>query len=105
MDKDSKQLPVVQSDPEEDTPSCSPTIYVSNEEAALLAAMREQRDRSILLKRQLKSADTEQRVSLESEIEKLRTKWKELSVEREKAFIRKMIMLGHLPPDDEVQLF
>jgi hypothetical protein len=99
VDKDTKQLPVVQTDLEEDAPSCSPTIYVSNEEVKLLAAMREQRDLSIELKKQLKSADSEQRASLESEIEGLRTKWKELAAKREKAFVRKMIMLGHLPPD------
>jgi len=41
MANDDRDLPVVQTDlDEEAAPSCSPTIYVSNEEAALLAAMR-----------------------------------------------------------------
>lgn len=103
MDKDEQQLPVIQDDLEEDAPSCSPTIYVSNEEAALLAAMRELRERSLELKKQLKNTDTERRSSLESEIEELRAQWKELAALRERAFIRKMIMLGHLPPNHPVE--
>lgn len=99
MEKDRLRLPVIQDEFEEDAPSCSPTIYVSNEEAALLAGMRELRDRSIDLKRQLKSAESDERSSLETEIGELRTRWKDLAARREKAFIRKMIMLGHLPPD------
>jgi hypothetical protein len=97
------RLPVIQDELVEEVPSCSPTIYVSNEEAALLAGMRELRERSIELKAQIKSANTEQRSSLESEIEELRTKWKGLAAQREKAFIRKMIMLGHLPPNHPVE--
>jgi hypothetical protein len=99
VDKDEQRLPVIQDDLDGEVPSCSPTIYVSNEEVALLAGMRELRERSIELKMQMKSADTGRRSSLESEIEELRTQWKELAAQREKAFVRKMIMLGHLPPN------
>jgi hypothetical protein len=49
------------------------------------------------LKNDLQGAEAEQRSHLESEINALRTKWKGLAAQREKAFIRKMIMLGHLP--------
>lgn len=99
MDKDEQRLPVIQDDLDGEVPSCSPTIYVSNEEVALLAGMRELRERSIELKMQMKGSDAERRSSLKSEVQELRTKWKELAAQREKAFIRKMIMLGHLPPN------
>ena len=104
MDKDELWLPVIQDEKDGDVPSCSPTIYVSNEEAALLAGMRELRERSIELKRQLKNADPEQRLLLETEIGSLRAQWKDLAAQREKAFIRKMIMLGHLPPEADPDL-
>ena len=94
-----KDLPVVQSDLERDAPSCSPKIYVSNEEAALLTEMRRLRERSKELKKEMRGADSERRSSLESEIEKMRAQWKVLSDQRERAFIRKMVMLGHLPPE------
>jgi hypothetical protein len=97
------QLPVIQDELEEDAPSCSPSIYVSNEEAALLSSMRQLRERSIELKQQLKRADTERRPPLESEIDDLRSQWKDLAARREKAFVRKMIMLGHLPPDHPIE--
>jgi len=95
---ENKHLPVVQSDFDEAEPSCSPKIYVSNEEATLLAAMRKLRDRSLELKKEMWDAETERRSRLESEIEEMRAKWKDLASQRERAFVRKMIMLGHLPP-------
>ena len=93
-----KHLPVVQSDLDEGEPSCSPKIYVSNEEATLLAEMRRLREQSLELKKEMRGADPQQRSNLESEIDEMRTKWKDLANQREKAFVRKMIMLGHLPP-------
>ena len=96
---DSKHLPVVQTDVTKDEPSCSPKIYVSNEEAALLADMRHLREQSVKLKKVLRDAEPEQRSHLESKINEMRTTWKDLAAQREKAFIRKMIMLGHLPPE------
>jgi chromosome segregation ATPase len=95
---DKKTLPVVQTDLDEDEPSCSPKIYVSNEEAALLSEMRRLREHSIELKKELRGADSDRRSQLESKIGEMRTKWKDLADQRERAFIRKMIMLGHLPP-------
>jgi chromosome segregation ATPase len=99
MTNGEKHLPVIQSDIEEAESSCSPKIYVSNEEAAILAAMRDLRDRSKKIKREMRSAEPESRSRLESEIEEMRAQWKDLATRREKAFVRKMIMLGHLPPD------
>jgi predicted nucleic acid-binding Zn-ribbon protein len=95
---DDKHLPVVQTDLDEDAPSCSPKIYVSNEEAALLAEMRRLREQSLELKKEMQGADPHQRSHLESEIDEMRAKWKDLSAQRERAFVHKMIMLGHLPP-------
>lgn len=99
MTEGEKRLPVVQADLGEDEPSCSPKIYVSNEEAALLAEMRALRDRSIRMRDELRTADHNRRERLEAEIQALRAKWHDLATRREQAFIRKMIMLGHLPPD------
>jgi len=102
MANDDRDLPVVQTDlDEEAAPSCSPTIYVSNEEAALLAAMRNLRNRSVELKKELRDTDPQQRSRLESEIDEMRAEWKDLAAQRERAFVRKMIMLGHLPPEAE----
>jgi hypothetical protein len=93
-----KHLPVVQGELGEGEPSCSPKIYVSNEEAALLAEMRHLREQSVELKKVMRNVDPERRSRLESEIDEMREKWKSFAAQREKAFIRKMIMLGHLPP-------
>jgi hypothetical protein len=94
-----KDLPVVQTNLDEGEPSCSPKIYVSNEEAALLAEMRRLREQSLELKKKMRGADPQRRSHLESEITEMRAKWKVLAAQREKAFIRKMVMLGHLPPE------
>jgi hypothetical protein len=99
-----KHLPVMQPDLDDQAaPSCSPKIYVSNEEVALLDAMRALRQQSIELKLEMRTADTARRTELESEIAGLRAQWQDLANQREKAFIRKMIMLGHLPPDHLVE--
>lgn len=100
MATEDKHLPVIQPDLDDETaPSCSPKIYVSNEEVALLDAMRALRQQSIELKLEMRTANTTRRSELEAEIAALREQWQELGKQREKAFIRKMIMLGHLPPD------
>ena len=99
MANEDQHLPVIQPDLDEGEPSCSPKIYVSNEEVALLGAMRTLRQRSLELKRELRDADPERRSVVESEIDAMRAEWKGLSAQREKAFIRKMVMLGHLPPE------
>ena len=98
MADDRKHLPVVQTGLDEGEPSCSPKIYISNEEAALLADMRNLREQSMELKKEMRSAAPERRSQLESEIAEMRAKWKDVANQREKAFVRKMIMLGHLPP-------
>ena len=66
---------------------------------ALLDAMLTLRQQSVELKLEMGSADTARSLELEAEIEALREQWKDLANQREKAFIRKMIMLGHLPPE------
>jgi len=100
MSNDQNRLPVI-NPPEEggDEPSCSPKIYVSNEEASLLAEIRELREQSLELRRLLASAASDERSALESELERLRARREEAARQRERAFTRKMIMLGHLPPD------
>lgn len=94
---------MVQIESDSAAPSCSPKIYVSNEEVALLNAMRELREQSKELKEKMRDADPERRSHLESRLGDLRAEWKNLAARREKAFIRKMIMLGHLPPDQPGQ--
>ena len=103
MTGDTKHLPVIENNLDQDEPSCSPKIYVSNEEAALLAEMRRLREQSTDLKKEMRDAEPDRRSRLEGEIDELRAKWKDLAAQREKAFIRKMIMLGHLPSDHPVK--
>ena len=100
MNDDTPFLPVINDD-DEAASGCSPKVYVSNEEAAVLAAMRTLRDRSLELRQELKSADGPERKRLEDALEGLREEWHALADRREEAFRRKMIMLGHLPPDEE----
>ena len=106
-EKPPTELPMIGSHPmDEDTASCAPKIYVSNEEKSILAEMRELRERAVDLRRQLEAAEEpERRAEIASELDELRTERAELAKRRELAFKRKMIMLGHLPPDDEVRLF
>jgi hypothetical protein len=103
MADESKHLPVMQNELDVNEPSCSPRIYISNEEAALLSEMRRLRERSKELKERMQGAEGDDFSRLESEIEELRAQWKGLAAQREKAFVRKMIMLGHLPPDHPVE--
>ena len=98
MSNDERSLPVLDDSQSDPAPVCSPKIYVSNEEAALLAAMRGLRERSLELRRELKGVKTGDRARLETEIDELRVQWKTLAKRREEAFRQKMIMLGHLPP-------
>ncbi len=99
MDGEDRHLPVIEGPLDEEAPACSPTNYVSNEEAALLAAMRGLRERSVALRRDLKDADPEDRAGLEAELERLREEWRTLAKRRERAYINKMVALGHLPPN------
>jgi hypothetical protein len=104
MSNDEHRLPVINPPAEEsDDPSCSPKVYVSNEEAALLAEMRELREASIEVRRRLKSPEGDERSALETRLEELRRQREEVAERRERAFTRKMIMLGHLPPDHPVE--
>ena len=105
-DKVSTHLPIFDDPPDGDDSSCSPKVYISNEEKTILNAMRALRDQAIELKRQLKSVEsTNDRRSIEAELAGLRAQRSELAIRREQASKRKMIMLGHLPEDDEVKLF
>lgn len=106
-EKISTHLPIFDERPDDETEaSCSPKIYVSNEEKTILGAMRKLRDRAVELRRQLDESDTsDDRRRIESELSELRAERSDLAIRREQAFKRKMIMLGHLPPDDEVRLF
>jgi len=88
-----------ETDDADETAACSPKIYVSNQEAALLAAMREVKARGRAIRDTL--ADPEaaaDRPALETELEALRCEWRELDRRRDLAFRTKMVMLGHLPP-------
>lgn len=103
MSNDKQQLPVINPAVEESgEPSCSPKVYVSNEEASLLAKLRELRDASLEIRRRLEAAEGGERAALESQLEELRTQRIEVTTKRDQAFTRKMIMLGHLPPDHPV---
>ena len=106
-EKVSTHLPIFDEQPaDESESSCSPKVYVSNEEKTILDAMRKLRDRAVELRQQLEVIkDADDRRRIESELAELRAERSDLAIRREQAFKRKMIMLGHLPPDDEVRLF
>jgi hypothetical protein len=54
----------------------------------------------------LKETDSvDERSRIEKELAELRAQRSDLAIRREQAYKRKMIMLGHLPPDEEVRLF
>ena len=102
IDED-RYLPVIEDGLDDGAPACSPTVYVSNEEASLFASMRRLRERSTDLKREMEGANPEDRTGLEAELEGLREEWRALAKRRERAFINKMIALGHLPPDHPIK--
>jgi len=96
---ENRHLPVIEDGLDDKAPACLPTNYVSNEEASLLASMRRLREKSMVVRRDLKDADPEDRTRLEAELEELREEWRTLAEGRERAYVNKMIALGHLPPD------
>jgi hypothetical protein len=96
---ENRHLPVIEDGLDDEAPVCSPTNYVSNEEASLLASMRRLREKSMVVRRDLKDADPEDRARLEAELEELREEWRTLAKRRERAYVNKMIALGHLPPE------
>lgn len=85
---------------QDETPACSPKIYVSNEEASLLRDLRDLRERAVALRRKMAVAEPSQRSDLERQMDDLRALRHGIVCCREAAFRRKMIMLGHMPPDD-----
>ena len=83
-----------------EAPSCAPTAYVSNEEAAIFSALLALREAAAVVRGRLDAGpDDGERSKLEAELERLRGRREDLVGRREKAYVRKMIMLGHLPPD------
>jgi len=105
-EKVSTHLPIFDDEADDDKSSCSPKVYVSNEEKMLLDTMRQLRDRAVELRSRLKETDSADESSrIEKELAELRAQRSDLAIRREQAYKRKMIMLGHLPPDEEVRLF
>jgi len=105
-EKVSTHLPIFDDKADDDESSCSPKVYVSNEEKMLLDTMRQLRDRAVELRTRLKETDSvDERSLIEGELAELRAQRSDLAIRREQAYKRKMIMLGHLPPDEEVRLF
>jgi 5-methylthioribose kinase len=99
------ELPIHGRADETEEPSCSPRVYVSNEEAAVVRAMHDVKARADVLRRRLLDAGSasDQGQHLEAELSTLRTQWSELCRRREQAYRRKMVMLGHLPPEALVE--
>jgi hypothetical protein len=103
-ERQDRDLPVVghalESDRCDEAPSCAPEVYVSNEEASLLAAMRGLKVRAAEVRERLADGITDdQRTALLAELSELRNRRAELARRRDQAYRRKMVMLGHLPPD------
>jgi hypothetical protein len=103
-DRDEFELPVygqeTSEEAEEDAASCSPKAFVSNEESAIAKAMQELREDALVVRQKLEeNGASDDRTELENQLADLRGQWKQLSKDREKAYCRKMVMLGHLPPE------
>lgn len=99
-EKTPTELPMIGTHPIEDEGACSTQNYISLEEKTVLAAMRKLREQAIEVRTKIKAAASagEKRL-LETEYAGLREQRAELEVRRDDAFTRKMIMLGHLPPE------
>lgn len=102
MADDPLDLPLVHGpQPADDEATCSPTAYVSLEEKAILEAMRRLRERAEAVREQLGSTASDgERAELEQQLDALRSERSELAVRREAAYRRKMVMLGHMDPDE-----
>lgn len=97
---DHRDLPVLETAGDGDA-ACGPKVYVSNEEAALLATMRRVREDALALRRELATVPAEERTGLERRLAELRVEWEALARRREAAYHRKMVMLGHAEPEVE----
>ncbi len=102
MANDDVTLPVLEAthaDPEPDE-TCSPKNYVTNEQAAIVAEMRRLGDRAKAIRGLLEAVEnSSEKQTLEAELVALRRQREHLVTLREKAIERKMVMLGHEPPD------
>jgi hypothetical protein len=99
-EKTPPNLPMIGTHPIADEGACSTQNYVSLEEKTVLAAMRKLRERAVELRAAIDTSNsTAEKRGLESELAELRKQRAELDVQRDHAFTRKMIMLGHLPPE------
>jgi hypothetical protein len=99
-----RRLPVLTQVEDPDRPdACGAKVWVSLEESALVKALHDVRRRVDELRRRLDAASPTERGGLEAELEALRAERVELTLRREAAYRRKMVMLGHLA-DDEVEL-
>ena len=93
-------LPMIGTHPIQDEGACSTQNYVSLEEKTVLAAMRKLRERAEEVRAGIDSAaSADEQARLEGELAELREQRAKLAVQRDDAFTRKMIMLGHLPPE------
>lgn len=99
-EKTPTELPMIGTHPIEDEGACSTQNYISLEEKTVLAAMRKLREQAIEVRAKIKAADSaDAKRLLETEFAGLREQRAELEIRRDHAFTRKMIMLGHLPPE------
>jgi len=80
---------------------CGTKAYITLEESTLLAAIRSVRERAEAVRAALASEqDPAARRSLTARFEELREERRSLVASRERAYVRKMVMLGHLPPEE-----
>ena len=102
MDDARRVLPVLGPEGDEGAAACGPKASVTLEEASILAAMRALRERAEAVReRLLRESEPERRVRLEADLETLRAERAELVRQREVAYRNKMVMLGHLPANEE----
>lgn len=94
-----KKLPVVDPGIAGSTP-CGTKAYVTLEESTILAGIRALRERADRLRAEIDAEqDPAARQVLTTRLDQLRGERSDLVAQRERAYVRKMVMLGHLPPE------
>ena len=87
------------------SPSCKPIEIPTEEECEALDALRNIKNQVRELKKRLadlagKGDDAlNEKASLETELDGLKSKWKEWEIKRDQAARERMIRLGHIKPD------
>ena len=86
-------------------PSCGPIEVPTEDERRALDALRNIKDRVREIRKRLADMndrgerEADEKATLETELQRLKSEWKEWEVKRDQAARERMIRLGHIEPD------